>query len=313
MKCNKMVVAGFIALAVAITVQAKAESPKLEAREITLEEGQSCDLRVQNGKVSEWESSSLTVAYVTDDGEVVANTPGTTMVSAKVGKNTLKCKVKVTPKTEVEVKTQYNGIPGVEDVKFALFVDKTDNTISECSSDATISECSSDAIILERGDAVKYVAELDTSNFSNTPEEFMIMEDYNQFLCFKGFRIYQKTADGTWADASSEWKYKKGLDLHATNDSNLVMIRNAICYTGNAKEFCRKVFRFEIEYGCDFSKMWNDDYLASYRGKLYATWKANLWYACKATDASKVEFYSLDRLNDEQPKIYYPLIKKEIM
>lgn len=304
MKCNKMVVAGFIALAVAITVQAKAESPKLEAREITLEEGQSCDLRVQNGKVSEWESSSLTVAYVTDDGEVVANTPGTTMVSAKVGKNTLKCKVKVTPKTEVEVKTQYNGIPGVEDVKFALFVDKTDNTISECSADA---------IILERGDAVKYVAELDTSNFSSTPEEFMIMEDYNQFLCFKGFRIYQKTADGTWADASSEWKYKKGLDLHATNDSNLVMIRNAICYTGNAKEFCRKVFRFEIEYGCDFSKMRNDDYLASYRGKLYATWKANLWYACKATDASKVEFYSLDRLNDEQSKIYYPLIKKEIM
>lgn len=69
---------------------------KLNKSSLSLLEGQSATLKLSGTKKTvTWKSSNQTVATVSKKGRVTAKAPGNAVISAKVGKTTKKCKLKV--------------------------------------------------------------------------------------------------------------------------------------------------------------------------------------------------------------------------
>jgi len=118
MKVKKLVLAILTTLlifaALPLTSMA-ASSIRMSPATITLEVGEVYRLKVLGtAKKKVWSSSKTRVATVNSKGVVTAKRRGTTIITAKVGKKTVKCKVKVVNITGVWVvlagvfKTQYN-------------------------------------------------------------------------------------------------------------------------------------------------------------------------------------------------------------
>ena len=76
-------------------VSAQAATPKLSKKSLTLITTSKYTLKVKGGKAKSWKSSKPKVAKVDKNGKITAKKPGTAIISAKVGKKTLKCTVKV--------------------------------------------------------------------------------------------------------------------------------------------------------------------------------------------------------------------------
>ncbi len=73
--------------------------PELSNKTLTLEEGQTKTLKVKGPKKSvTWKSSNKKIATVSNKGAVKAKKAGTATITAKCGKNSLKCKVTVKKK-----------------------------------------------------------------------------------------------------------------------------------------------------------------------------------------------------------------------
>ena len=70
--------------------------PKLDQKSVSINVGQSVKLNLINAKKAKWTSSNKKVATV-KNGLVVGKKAGKAVISAKVGKKTLKCKVNVLP------------------------------------------------------------------------------------------------------------------------------------------------------------------------------------------------------------------------
>nr|DAG83085.1 MAG TPA: Tail tube protein [Caudoviricetes sp.] len=78
-----------------ISVEA-ATKPKLNKKTATLIKGQTLTLKVSGTKTKvKWSSSNKKVANVNSKGKIVAKSKGVCNITAKVGKNTLKCKLSV--------------------------------------------------------------------------------------------------------------------------------------------------------------------------------------------------------------------------
>ena len=94
-----------------ISVEA-ATKPKLNKKTATLIKGQTLTLKVSGTKTKvKWSSSNKKVANVNSKGKIVAKSKGVCNITAKVGKNTLKCKLSVeTPtinKKSIKIKTSF--------------------------------------------------------------------------------------------------------------------------------------------------------------------------------------------------------------
>lgn len=73
-----------------------AAKPTLNTTKATINIGQSVQLKVKNTKTKvKWSSSNKNVASVSVKGKITGKKAGTTIITAKVGKKTLKCKVAV--------------------------------------------------------------------------------------------------------------------------------------------------------------------------------------------------------------------------
>ena len=117
MKAKKLVLAILTTLLIfaAIPLTTMAATIRMSPATITLEVGEVYKLKVLGtAKKKKWSSSRKKVATVNAKGVVTAKKKGTTMISAKVGGKTVKCKVKVVNITGVWAvlagvyKTQYN-------------------------------------------------------------------------------------------------------------------------------------------------------------------------------------------------------------
>lgn len=74
----------------------QAASVKLSKSSLILDVGKSATLKVTGTKSKvKWSSSNKNIAAVTSKGKITAKMAGSTTISAKVGKKTLKCKVTV--------------------------------------------------------------------------------------------------------------------------------------------------------------------------------------------------------------------------
>lgn len=92
-------------------VEAKSKSPKLTSSNITLKVGKTKKLKVKNTTANvKWSSSKKKVASVSKSGLVKAKKEGEAIITAKVGKKRLKCKVEVIGKNGGKVKAVSVGI-----------------------------------------------------------------------------------------------------------------------------------------------------------------------------------------------------------
>ena len=102
----------FLVLMMASTLSVSAASIKLNKTSVSIGVKQSTTLKVigTNKKVK-WSTSSKSIATVSSTGKVEGKKVGTAIISAKVGKKTLKCKVTVKPglnsKTIIVAKSDY--------------------------------------------------------------------------------------------------------------------------------------------------------------------------------------------------------------
>ena len=86
------------------TLKCKVTVIKLNKQSVTLEEGKSVALKVLGTKAKvTWSSPNAGVAEVDKNGKVTAKKQGSVMISAKVAKKTLKCKVTVKAAKKPEV------------------------------------------------------------------------------------------------------------------------------------------------------------------------------------------------------------------
>lgn len=91
-----------IAISMLLAIPAFAKpKPKLDQKSISINVGQSVKLNLINAKKAKWTSSNKQVATV-KNGLVVGKKAGKAVISAKVGKKTLKCKVNVLPVPAVQ-------------------------------------------------------------------------------------------------------------------------------------------------------------------------------------------------------------------
>lgn len=90
-----------LTLVTPMTVEAKAKTPKLNKTKLTLtitekKTKPTVQLKVKNApKRAKWKTSNKKVATVSKKGKVTAKKKGTAIISVKVAKKTLKCKVVV--------------------------------------------------------------------------------------------------------------------------------------------------------------------------------------------------------------------------
>lgn len=79
-------------------IKTEASAASISKSSISLCEGQSYLLKVKGASKIKWKSGNRAVAAVSSNGKVTGKRPGTTMVTATVGRQTLLCSVKVTPR-----------------------------------------------------------------------------------------------------------------------------------------------------------------------------------------------------------------------
>lgn len=92
-----MAVVFMLAAILAITPQPAQAAAKISRKTVTLEEGKTVRLSVNGTKKKvRWVSSKKSVAKVNRNGKVTALKEGKTVITAKVGKKRMKCKVTVT-------------------------------------------------------------------------------------------------------------------------------------------------------------------------------------------------------------------------
>lgn len=99
-----MIMAMVFTLAMPMTAQAKS-TPKLNKTKLFLVVKKSYQLRVKGvSKKVTWKSNNKKVATISKTGKVTGKKKGTAVITAKVGKKTLKCKVTVRAKAAAKVK-----------------------------------------------------------------------------------------------------------------------------------------------------------------------------------------------------------------
>ena len=116
MREMKRTMAAVLSLTLACTLliapaegQAAKKKTKLNKTKQTLHVGKKLTLKVKNTKKKvKWSSSKKAVASVTKKGVVKAKKKGKTVITAKIGKKKLKCKITVKQKV-VKKKTVYQS------------------------------------------------------------------------------------------------------------------------------------------------------------------------------------------------------------
>ena len=99
-----LLVVAFAFMLIANPVNAEAAAPKLNKTKLKMIVGDVKELKVKNTKKKvKWSSSDKDVVIV-DQGFVVANEEGTAVITAKVGKKKLTCKVTVKEKPQMDKK-----------------------------------------------------------------------------------------------------------------------------------------------------------------------------------------------------------------
>lgn len=99
-----LLVVAFAFMLIAKPVSAEAAAPKLNKTKLKMIVGDCKELKVKNTKKKvKWSSSDKDVVTV-DQGFVVANEEGTAVITAKVGKKKLTCKVTVKEKPQLDKK-----------------------------------------------------------------------------------------------------------------------------------------------------------------------------------------------------------------
>lgn len=89
---------------------------KLNTKSKTLNVGQSTTLKVKGTKKKvKWSSSNKKVATVTQKGKVTAKKAGTAKIKAKIGKQTLKCKIKVKA-----VQPKFDAVTAAQNISYTL-------------------------------------------------------------------------------------------------------------------------------------------------------------------------------------------------
>lgn len=90
---------------------AKTTSVKLSKTKLSLEEGQTYQLKVKNTKKKiSWSSSKKSVANVSSKGLVSAKNAGSATITAKTAERKLKCKVKVTKSYDHIMRNRFDDI-----------------------------------------------------------------------------------------------------------------------------------------------------------------------------------------------------------
>lgn len=150
-----------LTLAILLTsfpTQVEAASIKLNKTKTTLYIGQTRTLKlIGTNKKATWKSSNKKIATVSEKGKITAKKAGSTTITAKIEKNTYKCKVTVKkPQLNYTSKNMYLGISFTLKLKGAdikkmkssnrkvATVDKTGKVLAKGEGNATITVTSKD-------------------------------------------------------------------------------------------------------------------------------------------------------------------------
>ena len=103
-----------LSMANGLVFNVSAASPKLNKKKVTITVGKTVKLKVKKNKAKKkvkWKSANKKIVKVTKKGKIKGIKPGKTVVTAKVGKKKLKCKVKVVAKKQTTKPTVKPTVP----------------------------------------------------------------------------------------------------------------------------------------------------------------------------------------------------------